>query len=157
MKSLHHPGEQQSNTTRDLIAQSEPRALRTYTPTLAVLSRSAGIFHWTPEGRRLYDLTSGVLVANLGHHPRSWWKRFQDYLGPECFRQTESETEGYLEAAPLTAYNAITPVEAEATRRLLDLMQQRPGGSSGQCGPPRVPKPSRRPCGPPWPETTPAR
>ena len=50
-------------------ARYEPRALRTYTPTQAVLARSAGVFHWTPEGRRLYDFTSGVLVANLGHNP----------------------------------------------------------------------------------------
>ena len=32
-------------------------------------SHSAGVFHWTPEGRRLYDFTSGVLVSNLGHNP----------------------------------------------------------------------------------------
>ena len=58
-----------SNRVRAGAADFEPRALRTYTPTQAVLAHSAGAFHWTPEGRRLYDFTSGVLVANLGHNP----------------------------------------------------------------------------------------
>src|ERR671938_404079 len=73
---LQHPNEGESNQTRDLVARIEPRALRTYTPTQAVLARSAGIYHWTPEGRRLYDFTSGVLVANLGHNPVAWMQRF---------------------------------------------------------------------------------
>ena len=54
-KPISFPGEEQSNTVRRSIADFEPRALRTFTPTQAVLARSAGIFHWTPEGRRLYD------------------------------------------------------------------------------------------------------
>ena len=44
-------------------------ALRTFTPTQAVIAKSAGVFHWTADGRKLYDFTSGVLVANLGHNP----------------------------------------------------------------------------------------
>src|SRR5438552_2972918 len=78
---LHHPHEPSSNVSRDLAARFEPRALRTYTPTQVVLARSAGIYHWTPEGRRLYDFTSGVLVANLGHNPSSWLRRHRDYMG----------------------------------------------------------------------------
>src|SRR5437899_2806804 len=78
---LHHPHELSSNSTRELASRFEPRALRTYTPTQAVLARSAGIYHWTPEGRRLYDFTSGVLVANLGHNPSSWLKRYTTYMG----------------------------------------------------------------------------
>src|SRR6516162_5297188 len=78
---LHHPHETTSNTARDHVARFEPKALRTYTPTQAVLARSAGIYHWTPEGWRLYDFTSGVLVANLGHNPRSWMTRFNEYMG----------------------------------------------------------------------------
>src|SRR6059058_3939210 len=80
-KPLHLDGEQASNAARDLAARFEPRALRTFTPTQAVLARSAGVYHWTPEGRRLYDLTSGVLVSNLGHNPEAWMKRFQRYMG----------------------------------------------------------------------------
>ncbi len=78
---MHHPHEPSSNTARDLVARCEPRALRTYTPTQAVLAHSAGVFHWTPEGRRLYDFSSGVLVANLGHNPNSWMQRFTQAMG----------------------------------------------------------------------------
>jgi acetylornithine/succinyldiaminopimelate/putrescine aminotransferase len=76
MNTPHHAHEPKSNCIRDDLARCEPRALRTYTPTQAILAHSAGVFHWTPEGRRLYDFTSGVLVANLGHNPRSWLRRF---------------------------------------------------------------------------------
>src|SRR5207248_1533066 len=40
---LHHPDETTSNAARDQAARYEPRALRTYTPTQAVLARSAGV------------------------------------------------------------------------------------------------------------------
>src|SRR5262245_19794296 len=78
---IHHPHEPTSNTNRDLVVRLEPKGLRTYTPTQCVIAKSAGIFHWTPEGRRLYDFSSGVLVSNLGHNPAAWMKRFLDYMG----------------------------------------------------------------------------
>src|ERR1700736_1880782 len=78
---LHHLLESPSNEARDDVARYEPRALRTYTPTQAVLARSAGVYHWTPGGRRLYDFAPGVLVANLGHNPERWMQRFTRYLG----------------------------------------------------------------------------
>lgn len=130
---IHHPEETSSNATRDLLHRCEPRALRTYTPTQAVLARSAGIYHWTPEGRRLYDFTSGVLVANLGHNPSAWMRRFTEYMGWTGARW-QGDTAGngypagYFPALPLTAYNAVTPVETEASRRLLAVLQGRPGG-----------------------------
>jgi 4-aminobutyrate aminotransferase-like enzyme len=128
--TLHHPHESSSNAARDQVARYEPRALRTYTPTQAVLARSAGVYHWTPEGRRLYDFTSGVLVANLGHNPESWRRRFLDALGwrPGADGNGEAAPAGFFAALPLTAYNAITGVETEATRRLVELLQSRPGG-----------------------------
>ena len=104
-----------SNAERAVAPFSyEPRSLRTFTPTQAVLARSAGVYHWTPEGRRLYDFTSGVLVANLGHNPTRWMERFSQYMGwptatPRTGR-TPART-GYFPAVPLTAYNAVTPVE----------------------------------------------
>src|SRR5262250_1759011 len=108
---IQHPQESSSNAVRARLTQVEPRSLRTYTPTQAVLARSAGVFHWTPEGRRLYDFTSGVLVANLGHNPRRWLKRFADYMGwPKAWEQ---ESDGYFHAPPMNAYNAATPVEVE--------------------------------------------
>jgi 4-aminobutyrate aminotransferase-like enzyme len=122
---IHHANESSSNNTRDQTARFEPKALRTFTPTQAVLGRSAGVFHWTPEGRRLYDFSSGVLVANLGHNPTQWTRRFFKYLNWQPEALTE---EPFFSAPPLTAYNAITGVEIEASRRLVALLQSRPGG-----------------------------
>src|SRR5437762_7362671 len=78
---IHHPKEQASNTDRDVAARFEPKSLRTFTPSQAVLARSAGVFHWTLEGRKLFDFTSGVLVANLGHNPSRWMERFVETMG----------------------------------------------------------------------------
>jgi 4-aminobutyrate aminotransferase-like enzyme len=128
---LHHPDESHSNDFRDQVARYEPRAMRTYTPTQAVLARSAGVFHWTPEGRRLYDFTSGVLVANLGHNPEGWMKRFIQYMGwpPQAWPTEERPAAPrFFSALPMTAYNAVTPIEVEATRRLVEVLQGRPGG-----------------------------
>jgi 4-aminobutyrate aminotransferase-like enzyme len=125
-ESISFENETQSNAIRRTIAELEPRSLRTFTPTQAVLAKSAGIFHWTPEGRRLYDYSSGVLVANLGHNPRPWLNRFADYLGWTSV--LGSDGPAYVEAAPLTSYNAITPIEAQACERLLALMRSCPGG-----------------------------
>jgi 4-aminobutyrate aminotransferase-like enzyme len=122
----NHPSEPQSNRDRETAGTVEPRGLRTFTPSLAVLARSAGVFHWTPEGRRLYDFTSGVLVANLGHNPRSWQRRFEQYMG--WSGHATDTADGYFPALPMTAYNAVTPVEVEASRRLIELTQGRPGG-----------------------------
>lgn len=119
--AIEFEGEDRSNQVRRTIAGMEPHSFRTYTPSQAVLARSAGIFHWTPEGRRLFDYSSGVLVANLGHNPRRWMRRFADYLGWN--QSTFQGGEGFLQAVPLTSYNAITPVEAEATARLLRSLQ----------------------------------
>ena len=127
MPALYHPDEPKSNAARDLIARHEPQTLRTYTPTQAVLARSAGIYHWTPEGRRLYDFTSGVLVANLGHNPSRWMQRFVEAMD-WATRYGDGAPEAFFSAVPFTAYNAITPVEAEATRRLIELLQSRHGG-----------------------------
>ncbi|MCS6976694.1 MAG: aspartate aminotransferase family protein [Gemmatales bacterium] len=121
-----HPEEPQGNRLRDNLGRLEPKTQRTYTPSLAVLARSSGVFHWTPDGRRLYDFTSGVLVANLGHNPTTWFKRFQDYLG---WSGAALQDQGpFFEAVPLTSYNAATPIEIEASRRLIECLQNRPGG-----------------------------
>jgi 4-aminobutyrate aminotransferase-like enzyme len=127
---LQHPREITSNAVRAELGQVEPRSLRTYTPTQAVLARSAGVYHWTPEGRRLYDFSSGVLVANLGHNPQRWMQRFVQHMGwPTLDKSANRETgEGYFSALPMTAYNAVTPLEIETSRRLLQTLQARPGG-----------------------------
>jgi 4-aminobutyrate aminotransferase-like enzyme len=106
----------------------EARSLRTYTPTQAVLARSSGVFHWTPEGRRLYDFSSGVLVANLGHNPVSWMRRFVRYMGWPGTEQLASSTDGFFEAATMTAYNALTELDIEASRRLVEVLRSCKGG-----------------------------
>ena len=117
--AIDHPGEPTSNEVRAAVGRTQSRSQRTFTPTQAVVERSAGVYHWTPEGRRLFDYTSGVLVANLGHNPPRWLGRFRDYLGWSGPNASP---------IPLTAYNAITQVEAEAGRRLLALLRRCPGG-----------------------------
>src|SRR2546422_9090014 len=101
MNVPHHANEGRSNTVRDRLNHLEPKAQRTYTPTQAVLARSAGIYHWTPEGRRLYDFTSGVLVANLGHNVYSWLRRHGDYMGwsKAEWDPTKDKEAGHLSAA----------------------------------------------------------
>jgi 4-aminobutyrate aminotransferase-like enzyme len=122
------PAEPQSETARSSIARTEPRALRTYTPTLAVIARSEGCYHYTADGAKLADFTSGVLVTSLGHNPVRWWQRLLKHLG-----HGETPPAGeYFAAAPLSAYNAITQVEALACERLLANLRSQPGGARMQ-------------------------
>lgn len=124
---IHFHDEPQSNKTRATLTQHEPKSLRTFTPSQAVFAKSAGSFHWTPEGRRLYDYSSGVLVANLGHNPSRWMRRFFEYLGwNEAIFADGSEE--YFPAVTMTAYNAMTDLEAAATERLCQSLQSFPGG-----------------------------
>src|SRR5688572_26591983 len=123
--AIAHRGEERSNEVRRRLLQVEPLALRTYTPSLAVLARSAGCYHWTPEGRMLADFTSGVLVANLGHNPTRWWHRVLGYLGLDAIEEGSE----FTHSVPLTAYNAITEIEMEATERLVSSLQSQPGGA----------------------------
>lgn len=124
VSAIQHPGETQSNELRQRLTRTEPLALRTFTPSLALLDKSAGSYHWTPEGRKLADFSSGVLVANLGHNPTRWWRRVFDYLGVS----TLDESQEYTTAAPLTAYNAVNSLEVQANERLLANMRAEPGG-----------------------------
>jgi len=121
---IQHAGEQKSNDIRRRLAKVEPHCIRTFTPSLAVLAKSAGSYHWTPEGRKLADFTSGVLVMNLGHNPTRWWQRVKDYLGLHNLKAAGE----FCEAVTLNGYNAVTEVETLATERLVALMQKQPGG-----------------------------
>lgn len=128
-ETIQFDGEATSNAVRTQIHNLEPVALRTFTPSQAVLAKSAGCFHWTPEGRKLYDYTSGVLVANLGHNPKRWMENFAKYLGwkPEHIAGSSPVGE-YFEAVTLTAYNAITEIEGLAVERLIANARQSTGG-----------------------------
>jgi len=122
-------GEERSNEARRTIAVKEPVALRTFTPSQLVLAKSAGIYHWTPEGRRLVDYSSGVLVSNLGHNPRRWMQRFARYMNwsPELLAGNSTRADDFFEGVALTAYNAITPIEAQAVERLVKNVRSFPG------------------------------
>jgi 4-aminobutyrate aminotransferase-like enzyme len=125
---IAHPNEAASNNVRRRLATVEPLSLRTFTPSLAVLSKSAGCYHWTPEGRRLADFTSGVLVMNLGHNPTRWWQRLLEYLGMHGFAGCGD----FCQAVTLNAYNSVTEVEVQAAERLLQCLQAQPGGARCQ-------------------------
>jgi len=135
---IEHEGETISNDLRRRGLEVEPLCLRTFTPSAAVLARSAGAYHWTPEGRKLADFTSGVLVANLGHNPTRWWQRVLSYMGLEHLPLTKPSSrddeggEEFTSAAPLTAYNALTELEILACERLIGNLQAAPGGARMQ-------------------------
>lgn len=126
--AIQHPGESTSNEIRRRLQAVEPKALRTFTPSLAVLAKSAGSYHWTPEGRKLADFSSGVLVANLGHNPTRWWNRVIQYMGLGALKEAGE----YAEAVTLTAYNAVTELEVQACERLLANLKAQPGGGRMQ-------------------------
>lgn len=129
MSSIEFPNEPRSNVERRTIGEQEPLALRTFTPSQAVFARSSGVFHFTPEGRRLFDYSSGVLVANLGHNPPQWMRRFSRYMGWTSDLLFGTDKAGSAPTAvTLTAYNAVTPIEAEAVRRLVSNLKSAKGG-----------------------------
>src|SRR5436189_4625785 len=111
---IQHAGEETSNAIRRRLAKVEPYCIRTFTPSMAVLARSAGCYHWTPEGRKLADFTSGVLVMNLGHNPTGWWRRVTEYLGLSGLASAGE----FCSGVTLSAYNAVTEVETVASERL---------------------------------------
>ena len=123
--SIAHSGETSSNDIRRRMVAAEPKALRTFTPSMAVIARSSGCYHYTPEGRKLADFSSGVLVANLGHNPKRWWSKVIAYLGMDKFGDAGDD---FALAAPLTAYNAVTELEVAASERLLANLRNQPGG-----------------------------
>jgi 4-aminobutyrate aminotransferase-like enzyme len=151
---IEHAQEPAGNRIRCTLHYGEPKSQRTYTPTQAALMRASGVLLWTADGRPLYDFTSGVLVANLGHYPRSWTNKWFTLMGWPLATEHEQagshsslrkeagasgwsapwpgaipqNTEDFGVAVPLTAYNALTGVEADAVQALVQLVQSRPGG-----------------------------
>lgn len=100
---IQHPSEDEGNYYRSLWRTYVGHGQQTYTPTQVVVERSQGIYLWTVDGRKLIDFTSGVLVSNLGYrHPR-FEERFKVYCGE----------------LPRNTYNMITPVQVEASKRLI--------------------------------------
>ena len=121
IEPIQFAGETKSNAVRQVVAEREPLALRTFTPSQAVFAKSAGVYHWTPEGRKLFDYSSGVLVANLGHNPKRWMQHFAKSMcwSPEALFGAEACAGEYVPAVTMTAYNGITEIETQAVQRLL--------------------------------------
>ena len=129
--AIEFPGEPKANAVRASLTRGEPVSLRTFTPSQVVIAKSAGVFHWTSDGRRLYDYTSGVLVSNLGHNPRRWMQRFAKYMGwtENALFGSPAGANEYAIGVPFTAYNAMTEIEGLAVQRLLRSMRACGGGS----------------------------
>ena len=70
------------------------------------------------------------LVANLGHTPRRWLERMRGYMGwsEEVFATSDE----YIALSPFTTYNAISTVEHEANRRLIESLSRTKLGSRMQ-------------------------
>lgn len=98
-----HEGEPKSNEIRARLDACVGVGQRTYSPTQLVIKAAEGCVLRTADDRELFDFTSGVLVANLGHaHPR-----FEAF-----YRQ-------YAMGLPRNAYNMIAEIEVLAAERLL--------------------------------------
>src|SRR4026208_617945 len=106
--AIEHAGEKRSNDIRRQIGEREPIALRTFTPTQASSAKTAGVYHWPSDGRKVYDYTSGVLVSNLGHNPVDWQKKFLSYMG----WTGKLNGKGYFPAGPVAASTAHAGAQA---------------------------------------------
>ncbi|HNZ48475.1 MAG TPA: aspartate aminotransferase family protein [Candidatus Hydrogenedentes bacterium] len=102
--------EPKGNKIRKQWTDAVGRGQGTYTPTQAVIEKARGCVLHTADGRRLLDFTSGVLVQNLGYNHPVFEKRFAQYR----------------KNLPRNAYNMITPVQAEASSRLIKSMKSNP-------------------------------
>ncbi len=110
MHYIHHKNETRGNAIRKLASTCVGIGQNTYTPTQLALAKAKGCYLWTVDGRRLIDFTSGVLVQNLGYqHPK-----FEKYWA------------AYKKGLPINAYNMVSKVFAEASRRLIKSMKNNP-------------------------------
>lgn len=107
---IEHPDEPLGNAMRKAINTYVGHGQSTYTPTQMVVKKAKDRYLWTTDGRKLVDFTSGVLVQNLGYAHR----KFEKYFAAYC------------KGLPRNAYNMITPVQVEASRRLLKSMKSNP-------------------------------
>ncbi len=107
---IEHSDEPLGNAMRKAVNTYVGHGQSTYTPTQIVVAKAKGRHLWTIDGRKLIDFTSGVLVQNLGYDHPGFEKNFA----------------AYRKRLPRNAYNMITPVQVEASRRLLKSMKSNP-------------------------------
>ena len=107
---IEHQIEPKGNLIRKAFADYIGPGQNTYTPTQLAIAKAKGCWLWTEDGRKLLDFTSGVLVQNLGYqHPK-----FERYWA------------AYKKGLPLNAYNMVSKVLVEASRRLIKSMNANP-------------------------------
>ncbi len=102
--TIIHLDEDRGNHFRSLWVKYVGRGQQTYTPSQIVVDKAQGVYLWTIDGRRLIDFTSGVLVSNLGYAHPKFEERFKEYY----------------KNLPRNTYNMISPVQVEASRRLIE-------------------------------------
>src|SRR5436189_91131 len=68
------------------------------------------------------------LSNTFRHNTGSWMRRFERYMRWSGDPSVKNAPKGFIAAAPMTAYNAITPVEVDANKRLLALLRDSRGG-----------------------------
>lgn len=107
---IQHENEPRGNAIREMADKYIGLGLSTYTPTQLVIAKAKGRYLHTVDGRKLVDFTSGVLVQNLGYdHPA-----FMKY------------SEKYKKGLPRNTYNMVSPLQVEASRRLIKSMKSNP-------------------------------
>lgn len=78
------------------IGQTSP------SPMMTEVAHAEGVFFYTPEGKRYYDLVSGVSVSNVGHNNRSVVRAVQEQAG----RYMHIMVYGEMVERPQTEYAA---------------------------------------------------
>jgi 4-aminobutyrate aminotransferase-like enzyme len=107
---ISHENEPEGNEIRKTVCEYVGQGQTTYTPTQIAVAKAKGSSLWTVDGRKLIDFTSGVLVQNLGYqHPL-----FEKYSAK------------YKKGLPRNAYNMVSHVFADASRRLVESMKSNP-------------------------------
>ena len=131
---ITHPTESTSNTERATAFNFEPKSLRTYTPSQA-RHRADRRASFTGPPKAAGSTTSPPACSSpTSATTRSSgcrrFTRLHGLAGPEgCTATPLPQSPGYFAALPMTAYNAITPVETrreQAARRRS--CNGRPGG-----------------------------
>lgn len=108
--AIEHNNEPLANEIRKTADVCIGRGQSTYTPTQLVVGKAKGRYLYTVDGRKLVDFTSGVLVQNLGYSHSAF----------------EKYSARYKKGLPRNAYNMVSPLHVEASRRLLKSMKSNP-------------------------------
>lgn len=108
--TIQHKNEPKGNRIRKQVWNYVGIGQSTYTPTQLCVANADGCWLWSVDGRQFLDFTSGVLVQNLGYnHPK-----FDKYM------------QEYQDRLPRNAYNMVSKLLAEASKRIVVSMKKNP-------------------------------